>query len=249
MLIIGCLSSPLFGADDAATQIDNSFCGKCHLKEIEAVEAEGLAHRTEVGCTDCHSGHKPRSLENIPRCSQCHEGTPHYDQLQCLNCHRNPHQPLQIKLPKKAHAECLTCHDNQGEELLQHQSYHSQLVCTDCHYKHAFLPECMSCHKSHDSAMLEQHCQDCHAPHKPLEMTFAAAAIPSNFCSPCHPEANILLEKTQTKHAQLSCVECHMEQHASIPECQECHGKPHAKAMHTKFPICGDCHGTAHDLE
>ena len=252
MLIIGCLSSPLLGADDSAdtgTKIDNLFCQKCHLKEIEAIETEGLAHKTEISCIDCHRGHKPKSLENIPNCSQCHEGTPHFDQLQCLNCHRDPHRPLQIKLPKKAHAECLTCHDTQGEELVQHQSYHSQLVCTDCHYEHGFLPECMSCHKSHAAVMAEEQCQDCHAPHKPLEMVFATAEIPSAFCAPCHLEASTVLAKTQKKHGQLSCVECHMEQHATITECQECHGEPHASAMHTKFPLCGDCHGTAHNLE
>ena len=251
MLILGCLSPPLFGADGAAdtgTQSDNSFCKKCHSKEIEEVETEGFAHKTKVSCIDCHSGHRPKSLENIPRCSQCHEGTPHYDQLQCLNCHRNPHQPLKIKLPKKAHAECLTCHDSQGGELQQFPSYHSTLACTDCHYEHGFLPECMSCHKSHSNSMAEESCQACHAPHKPLELAYDVN-IPTSLCVPCHLEATKLLQKMQSKHSQLSCVKCHMNQHAAIPECGECHGKPHAAALHAKFPDCGSCHGTAHSLE
>ena len=251
LMLFCCISSVLYGADDTAEVVteQDSFCGSCHKKETTAINANGMGHKTDVSCTNCHRGHKPKSFDNIPACNLCHTGTAHYDQLQCFNCHRDPHQPMQIKLPKKAHAECLTCHEGQGKDLIQHQSYHSQLVCTDCHYEHAFMPTCMSCHRTHDIVMDEEHCQDCHAPHKPLEMIFTTAAIPSNFCSPCHPDAVKLLVKTQKKHGQLSCVECHMEQHSSIPQCQKCHGEPHAVAMHTKFPRCGDCHGTAHDLE
>lgn len=252
IIVIGCVSSLQVRADDTAravTQRESDFCRNCHSREIEAVETEGLAHKTEVTCTDCHQGHKPKSLENIPRCSQCHAGTAHYDQLQCLNCHRDPHQPLRIKLPKKAYAECLTCHNRQGEELKSFASYHSTLVCTDCHYQHRFMPQCTSCHRSHGPAMAETDCQTCHAPHKPLEMAFSRPDIPTEFCAPCHAEASLTLASSKKKHHDLSCVECHAEQHGKIPECQSCHGEPHAAAMHIKFPHCADCHGSAHDLE
>ena len=231
----------------AGKKSDSLFCKQCHVKEVEDIETGGMAHKTDIDCADCHAGHKPKSFENIPRCSQCHEGTAHYDQLQCLNCHRNPHQPMQVKLPKKAHDECLTCHDSQGDELQQFPSYHSTLVCTDCHYEHGFLPECLSCHKSHSSSMAEETCQDCHAPHKPLELTYGDNILTS-WCSPCHPEENELLQKAQNKHSQLSCAECHMNRHGSVPACEECHGKPHAEALHKKFPGCSDCHDTAHNL-
>ena len=247
MFVVGCLSSPLLGAD-TATQIENVFCAKCHVRENEDIESGGQAHKAEIGCTDCHVGHKPKSFENIPRCSLCHSGTAHYDQLQCLNCHRNPHRPLAIKLPKKAHSECLTCHASQGEDLQLFSSYHSTLVCTDCHSEHGFLPECMSCHKSHGDSMAEETCQACHAPHKPLELAYAGD-VPTGFCSPCHTEAASFMEKTQRKHGQLSCAECHINQHGTIPKCEECHDKPHPAALHAKFPDCGDCHGTAHNLD
>jgi hypothetical protein len=244
---------PLLGADSSADteqQTDSSFCRQCHIKEVDDIAEAGLAHATEITCSHCHIGHKPKSFENIPRCSLCHSGTSHYDQLQCLNCHRNPHRPLEIKLPKKAHAECLTCHETQGEELTQFPSYHSTLVCTDCHIEHGQLPACMSCHNSHSNkiTMTEENCQTCHAPHKPLEIAYSNN-IPTISCAPCHIEAADLLEKTQSKHGSLSCAECHMDQHGNIPECQECHGKPHAEALHTKFPNCSDCHGTAHNLD
>ena len=133
VFLLCAVSFPLFGADSSADtelQSDNSFCRKCHIKEVDDIEAAGLAHNTEITCNDCHAGHKPKSFENIPSCSLCHSDTAHYDQLQCLNCHRNPHRPLEIKLPKKAHAECLTCHDSQGgrvktvSQLPQHTRLH-----------------------------------------------------------------------------------------------------------------------------
>lgn len=251
IFFLGAAVTSLQAAESAVQaweQSDHSFCKQCHSKEAEDIEIGGMAHKTNIECTDCHTGHKPKSFENIPLCSQCHEGTEHYDLLQCLNCHRNPHRPMQIKLPKKAHKECLTCHDSQGEEFQQFPSYHSTLVCTDCHDEHGYLPACMSCHKSHADSMMEQACQDCHAPHKPLELTYGNN-VPSSFCSPCHPEINELLEKTQTKHSQLSCAECHINRHEFIPACENCHGKLHADALHKKFPDCNGCHNTAHSLE
>ncbi|MCF6266423.1 MAG: cytochrome C [Desulfuromusa sp.] len=250
VFLLGCTVTPNWGADSAAAAekpLDREFCRKCHTKEIDDIETKGMAHKTEIDCVDCHAGHKPKSFENIPRCSLCHSDAPHYNQLQCLNCHRNPHRPLEIKFPKKAYAECLTCHETQGEELQQFPSYHSTLACTDCHHQHKDLPECTSCHQSHDPTMAEETCQTCHAPHKPLQIAYSDDT-PTSFCSPCHAEATGLLEKTQSKHGQLSCAECHMNQHGTIPACEECHGKPHAPGIHNKFSSCGECHGTAHQL-
>lgn len=251
MVLLCAFVVPLFGAVDgheAEPQSSSSFCKLCHPKEVEDIDAKGMAHKTDIDCSDCHVGHKPKSFENIPRCSQCHQGTAHYDQQQCLNCHRNPHQPLEIKLPKKAQEECLTCHEAQGVELQQYPSYHSTLVCTDCHSEHGFLPECMSCHKSHAEVMVEQSCQDCHAPHKPLELAYDIH-VKTTFCVPCHPEANELLQTAQNSHSQLSCAECHINRHGFIPACEDCHGKPHTDALHNKFPGCRGCHNTAHNLD
>lgn len=250
VILLSAVPFALYGADsnDDELQSDRSFCRLCHIKEVDDIAESGMAHNTDVSCKDCHPGHKPRSFENIPRCSLCHTGTSHYDQLQCLNCHRNPHRPLEIKLPKKAYAECLTCHETPGKELKQFPSYHSTLVCTDCHHEHGELPECLSCHKSHDSAMKEESCQTCHAPHKPLDLSYGGE-VPTSFCAPCHKDAADSLEKNQSKHRQLSCANCHITQHGRIPACEDCHGKPHATGIHNKFNTCGECHGTAHNLD
>ena len=223
-------------------------CDKCHQKEINDIDEAGLAHKTELSCSDCHTGHRPKSFENIPSCNLCHTGIAHYQLPQCLICHRNPHRPLEIKLPKKAHIECISCHMPQGLELEQNASYHSQLVCTDCHQEHGQRPPCMSCHKGHNDEMLESSCQDCHQPHKPLAVSYADNT-PSTDCAGCHPDAFDQLEASNSKHHLLSCATCHRQQHKMVPQCQNCHGRPHADEILQRFPSCGDCHGTAHDLQ
>lgn len=224
-----------------------SDCVKCHLKEIEDIEEAGLAHKTDIDCVDCHPGHRPKAFENIPHCNKCHAEEPHFQQQQCLNCHRNPHRPRAIKLPKKATAACLTCHQTQGVELVQFPSYHSSLECTDCHHEHGELPECMACHLPHADTMTETACRNCHQPHKPLDVSYADE-IPSADCGGCHSEALDLLLATKSKHGQLSCAGCHSSRHKTIPKCQNCHGVPHAQGIMDKFPRCGECHGTAHDI-
>ena len=253
VFLLSAVPFTLLGAEngvDVEPKSDNSFCRQCHSKEVTDIEEAGMAHKSEIGCTDCHAGHKPKSFENIPRCNLCHSNQPHYDQIQCLNCHQNPHQPLKIKLPKKAHAECLTCHETPGEDLREFPSYHSTLVCTDCHTEHEELPKCMSCHNSHDNkiTMAKENCQTCHSPHKPLKITYTEG-IPTSSCSPCHTDATNFMSKTQRKHGQLSCSECHSSPHGTIPQCYDCHGKPHAETLHIKFNRCGDCHATAHNLD
>ena len=251
VVLLSAIPFPLWGADSSAEpeqETESLFCGQCHIKEVDDITEAGMAHQTQISCSDCHVGHKPKSFENIPRCNLCHFDSPHYDQIQCFNCHRNPHRPLEIKLPKKAHAECLTCHETQGVELVQFSSYHSTLVCTDCHHEHRELPECLSCHKTHDAAMAEESCQACHGPHKPLELAYSDD-VPTSLCSPCHGEAAALLGQTQRKHGELNCAKCHLHKHGTIPACEDCHGKTHAREIHNKFSSCSECHGVAHDLD
>lgn len=222
-------------------------CEKCHRQEFNDLDEAGLAHQTELTCTDCHKGHRPKSFDTIPKCSQCHSGEDHYRLQQCLNCHRNPHRPRQIRLPKKARQECLTCHQAQEQELVRYPSYHSELVCTDCHQYHGQMPSCMSCHQGHNRQMTEAVCQNCHQPHKPLDVSYADTT-PSTDCSGCHQQAATDLEQSKRKHRLLKCADCHRQRHKTIPLCSDCHGSPHAEEIVTRFPACGGCHGTAHSL-
>lgn len=222
-------------------------CNNCHIKETNDITEAGFAHGSQLSCGDCHSGHRPKSFENIPNCSRCHTGSPHYQLEQCLICHRNPHRPLEITLPKKAHTECMSCHKTQGDDLAKHKSYHSNLVCTDCHQHHGQLPACLSCHRGHNAEMIESVCQNCHQPHKPLDISYADNT-PSSDCGGCHTQAFKQLTTSTKNHNQITCTGCHRQKHKRIPECSDCHGKLHADQILERFPNCGDCHGTAHDL-
>lgn len=228
------------------TQLALTDCDKCHLKETLDINEAGLGHKTAIICNDCHTGHRPKSFENIPACSLCHTESPHYQLQQCLNCHHNPHRPRDIRLPKKAHAECMSCHESQGTELSTYQSYHSELVCTDCHQQHGQLPPCLSCHRGHTDEMAETTCQNCHQPHKPLDVSYAVST-PSSDCVGCHPEPSEQLTSSTSKHSMISCASCHRQKHKLIPSCRSCHGSLHAGIL-DKFPNCGVCHGSAHKL-
>ncbi|SHI77255.1 hypothetical protein SAMN02745165_00822 [Malonomonas rubra DSM 5091] len=244
---------PLWAEENGSTQradSQNLFladCDKCHQKELTDIAEAGLGHKTDISCTDCHNGHRPKNFENIPKCSLCHQGSEHYQLQQCLICHNNPHRPREIVLPKKAHQECMSCHKTQGIELAENPSYHSDLVCTDCHVEHGQLPPCMSCHKGHNEQMTEEACSLCHQPHKPLAVSYAATT-PSSDCSGCHPQAAKELSASGSKHSSLNCAACHPQQHKKILECSDCHGRLHADEILNRFPNCGGCHGSAHNL-
>ncbi|MBW1939703.1 MAG: hypothetical protein JRI67_13295, partial [Deltaproteobacteria bacterium] len=101
-----------------STELTNKVCIKCHADETRDIEEAGGAHKTKVGCLDCHEGHPPRVIEGVIRqCSECHTGEPHFKLERCLKCHSNPHAPLRLKLARKITKPCLTCHETQGQEL------------------------------------------------------------------------------------------------------------------------------------
>jgi len=227
--------------------LSNDDCVKCHFQIPAQVEARGMAHKTSVGCTDCHDGHPPSNRDIIPQCSNCHEGTAHFQLQGCLKCHTNPHTPLDIKLPPNTTDACLTCHDTQGGQLKDHPSKHSTLTCTGCHNEHGRVPECLSCHSGHSDAMGKDDCRMCHQAHMPLEVAYGPE-VPSASCGACHPDAFQMLSVSHAKHGKFLCAKCHQEKHKMIPQCQGCHGKPHPAGIMAKFPKCNDCHGIAHDL-
>jgi len=81
----------------------------------------------------------------------------------------------------------------------------------------------------------------------PLVVTYGPD-IPPEDCAACHPKPYKLLAASKSKHKNVACVKCHAAKHKAIPQCQSCHGKPHAAAIHKKIKKCGNCHGIAHDL-
>lgn len=231
-------TSPELTADD---------CAKCHDAAPKAIEENGMAHKTSVTCTDCHVGHPPKDLDIIPQCSMCHSGESHFELEGCLNCHTNPHTPLEITLGDEVTDPCLTCHTDQIEQLRNNPSMHTEQFCTTCHTVHGEIPDCTTCHDPHSAQMVQSDCVTCHQAHMPLQVTYPDD-IDSKMCAACHDVAYNLLISNPAKHSELACAYCHKEKHKMIPKCQDCHGVPHPDAMMQKFTTCGECHNIAHDL-
>jgi len=225
-------------------------CAKCHLFQQQTIKDWGGKHATEVGCLDCHPEHPPEEKNTIAACSLCHSDQPHFQLTNCRDCHIDPHKPLAAlqDTMKPAREECLTCHGEVGEAMSASPSRHEKLYCTRCHNRHGFIPSCLQCHASHDSSQINQDCLRCHSAHSPLRIV-PNGWIPEQFCQVCHKKEGMDLAETKTNHGGVNCIYCHQGQHPSIPSCQDCHGLPHDRLLHSKFRGClTDCHGDAHRL-
>jgi predicted CXXCH cytochrome family protein len=252
MLLTAATMSLAWGAEPAAPAtpaLTNSDCAKCHSKPATDIEAKGMAHKTSVGCQDCHNGHPPtvEKKKIIPSCSMCHSGKPHYKLAGCLSCHRNPHTPKVINFGKDVTDPCLTCHTEQFAKLKANPSKHTKLSCSYCHDVHGKIPQCVQCHKSHSADIVATDCKKCHQAHMPTVVTYDAST-PNKFCAACHDSANSTLTASKAKHGKFLCVSCHYNKHKTVPNCQECHGSPHPAGIMAKFPVCGSCHNIGHDL-
>ena len=222
-------------------------CAKCHEREPREIEAKGAAHKTQIDCQSCHERHRPEVADNIPQCNLCHSGNAHFELEGCKSCH-NPHQPLEIVLKGDLRKPCLTCHTSQQEEMDISPSYHAKVSCNYCHAdRHGVIPECLQCHGPHSDQMTQADCATCHQAHQPLTLTYGPQTG-SVLCAACHQTAYNQLAATSTKHREVACVACHQDKHKNVPLCSDCHGMPHAPAIHQRFPKCNDCHNTAHDL-
>jgi len=221
-------------------------CVKCHTTAPADIASAGAGHKT-ITCFDCHASHRPQSKNNIPQCSQCHTGKPHFELNGCLGCHRNPHTPLKISFGNNVTDACLTCHSQQIKQLREYKSKHTNLACSYCHSVHRIVPECVKCHKPHSADMTQADCKSCHKAHMPKAVTYGTE-VPNKSCGACHKKAMDLLSANKSKHNKLACVFCHAGKHKTVPTCTSCHNAPHAAGILQKFPKCSDCHFIAHDL-
>lgn len=231
----------------AAVALKAEDCAKCHQQQPKDIEAAGGAHKTDIGCQDCHTGHRPTSKNNIPQCSACHEGEEHYKLPNCLGCHRNPHTPKNITFDKKQTATCLTCHKEQVAQLKQFPSKHTQQACSFCHDLHGKKPACTQCHKPHAPTMTAAECSSCHKAHQPMNVVYPAT-VSNAQCGACHKTQTSLVAATATRHAKVSCVQCHKDKHRMVPDCGQCHQVKHPAGILKKFPKCLTCHNHPHDL-
>jgi len=145
-------------------------CGTCHKNPTHAevfktIRAANSKHNTEVTCASCHDEHG-----KIPDCSKCHDQDGHRAGLEtqdCLRCHTNPHDPLNISFsmdePKKI---CGGCHTEVYDTLMKSRTRHTNQTCAFCHPKHGQLPTCQKCHGvPHGEAMVKQFGGNCGACH------------------------------------------------------------------------------------
>jgi hypothetical protein len=225
-------------------------CSMCHLLQLKTIQELGGKHATEVGCLDCHPQHPPEGEVTVSACSLCHEGKPHFQIEDCLQCHADPHKPLSsLRDPSKpARQECLSCHAEVGEQMQAAASRHATLYCTRCHKRHGSIPSCLDCHAPHLALQTDADCLRCHPAHRPLQVV-PAGWVPAEFCQVCHVQEARNLAQTITNHGGINCVYCHQGAHPSTPSCQDCHGLPHDQPLHSRFRKClNDCHGDAHRL-
>ncbi|WP_321532897.1 cytochrome c3 family protein [uncultured Desulfuromonas sp.] len=247
------LTMGLFFATNALAQeaLTDADCVKCHINAVKDVAAHGAAH-ADMGCRDCHLEHPPLGDRVIPECTLCHAPaeTAHYTLDNCVGCHY-PHHPLEIDFTALDNVKpaCVSCHPAQGEEMAARPSLHSEQDCNACHNAHGLAEgqyqNCLDCHEGHSESMTVSDCTLCHKPHSPKEVTYND--LPSELCAACHEDIAAMLAKSTKKHHELTCSECHVDEHMTITPCIDCHGKPHG-IMHEKYPTCVECHIDPHAL-
>jgi predicted CXXCH cytochrome family protein len=271
LMIIGiCATQPDVASAEASKEMSpyeltikpltTAECAQCHLSVFQTIKTDGGKH--QIDCVRCHTeyhAYNPRKQNYdaiMPKCASCHlsaSGGPfhgeHKSLTPCLDCHGDPHKPLQIPM-SGVETSCELCHSKEGNEIKNFPSKHTtDVACADCHAeKHGYIPECSACHESHSPAvqLTTSDCMTCHPVHRPTQITYAKDT-PSAICAGCHADVNDMLQAKVTKHTAVLCSDCHPA-HKEIPACSRCHGEPHSARMMVDVTKCGDCHGIAHDL-
>ncbi len=244
-------------------------CGSCHRGEYKKLQASNSKHRFD--CLKCHTKlhayipTKKNYKAIMPKCTRCH-GLKHGDAFpNCLQCHTDPHTPLDIPFSgvqqkvKNRHGKkvvaCEVCHYNpEGKEMEEYPCKHNTEVgCVGCHItgidatKHGMKPTCFDCHEPHIQGQTYKDCLVCHRPHSAKHILKYPENIDNKVCGSCHTKIYEDLQRNHTKHTDLYCATCH-EHHGEIPKCQKCHGEPHGAEIHHKFPNCLKCHVDPHNL-
>lgn len=226
-------------------------CARCHVSHYENLKDQGGKHRFD--CQLCHKvfhAYNPRKNnfdEIMPKCASCHQRPHGQKHVDCLSCHTNPHTPRNVAYSNTIKSSCSDCHGEQAGQLAQHPSRHTKQECAMCHHeKHGYIPSCFQCHEPHHQGQPPESCTQCHPVHMPLQIAFTPEAD-ARVCSGCHDGVYGMWSKTPSKHGGVNCSQCHSE-HGLIPDCSQCHGKPHDESFHTKYPNCLTCHVNPHDL-
>ena len=167
-------------------------------------------------------------------------------------------------------AQCGQCHPTVFKMIRENGAKH-KIDCVLCHTKlHSYtpnkpnwdeiMPQCSQCHTlPHGKPFAD--CTMCHIiPHTPKMVPLVERVTTS--CGTCHTGPSGEMSEFPSKHAtEITCQECHHDNHGLIPSCMECH-EPHLAgqqvaeclACHpvhkplainygpTDSPTCGSCH-------
>jgi hypothetical protein len=226
-------------------------CGQCHPSLYKNLKDDGGKHRFD--CQKCHASfhvYNPRKANYdaiMPKCATCHND-PHGPKVtDCATCHTNPHAPKKVAMTARLTNACGQCHTGPQEQLVKFPSKHTKVACTKCHTSHGYKPSCFACHKPHHTGQELATCTKCHPVHQPKQITYGKDS-PAVTCGACHTKVYGTWQKTTSKHGKVNCATCHHTKHKYVPQCTECHPKPHNKAFLARFPKCLTCHLDVHDL-
>jgi len=222
-------------------------CGKCH-QEGAPVQQQRVIHEDHILENFSESIHGEGLLKKglivAPNCATCH--TAH-----SILKHTDPNSSI---ARKNIVTTCTKCH-------AQIEQVHRKIIKGELWEKEAHvLPACV----------------DCHQPHK-VRKVFYSQGMADSDCMRCHDQKGITSKKDgrslyvdynevkQSRHAKVSCSQCHAEVNASLVrpcetitqkvECSSCHaevGQQYQVSMHGKLvqkndpnaPTCKECHGT-----
>jgi hypothetical protein len=236
------------GQSEVTYLIKSTSCAFCHEDVHKGQFAKDCdaCHGLDVPLKELKFDHAVAAYalkgahQNVP-CDKCHPqnkwtGLPHAN---CLDCHRDPHNPTLGKTCAKCHAETswkVTSfkHDQTKYPL---QGKHVGLRCEQCHRsgKLEKIPfaSCRDCHaKDPHQGQFENDCGSCHnvSGFKPATLDHQNTRYPltgkhaSVACAKCHiakgENAPVLYRPMKT-----SCVDCHKDAHFGqfIKACEQCH--------------------------
>ena len=178
-------------------------CLQCHETSAEHMNFTRSAHaKSGVGCTTCHSVHKPKESQFLLANSQL---------ALCYSCHAQVRaefaKPFRHRVSEGVVAcnDCHNVHDSSPRQL--RSSSTSDAVCFNCHSdkKGPFVFE-------HEVVKAEG-CQSCHTPHGSTHPRLLTRATMNSMCLECH--AGIPNGPHPQNTRSQACTLCHSQIHGS----------------------------------
>ncbi len=204
----------------------SSVCLKCHEKGRQQNYQMSMHARMNVGCTQCHSVHDPKSLKGQLKTSRATDT--------CFECHkkeralslRTSHHPV-----REGKLECTSCHnphDGNTPKMINADSVNE--LCYQCHtekrgpfaFEHAPVREdCAACHEPHGSnhprlvkQRLPNLCWNCHFTSSG-HFGNAGDKLNTEEGVPVAPPGTNSYPTRNSRYIERACRTCHVKLHGS----------------------------------